>query len=151
MPDTIPGGLPASDPANPATDADADADADAASLTALLCEFGGLWEITKAPHGYRAQRRPLPAPPLIFTAGTVPGLRELLEHGYDTGKLAGLLRDYAGQWEIEHLDPGSAWAAISRDLTQIITAADLDTLGTTLSHAARQTPNLTGTTTPPAR
>jgi hypothetical protein len=105
---------------------------DAANLTALLCDYGGLWEITKTPHGYRAQRRPLPAPPLIFTAGTVPGLRELLEHGYDTAKLAGILRDFAAGWEIEHLDPGSAWVAVSRDLTQIITAADPDSLRRTL-------------------
>jgi hypothetical protein len=124
---------------------------DAANLTALLCDYGGLWEITKTPHGYRAQRRPLPAPPLIFTAGTVPGLRELLEHGYDTAKLAGILRDFAAGWEIEHLDPGSAWVAVSRDLTQIITAADLDSLRTTLSRAARETPAITGTATPPAR
>jgi hypothetical protein len=113
---------------------------DAANLTALLCEFGGLWEITRTPQGYRAQRRPLPASPITFTAGTVPALRGLLEHGYDTGKLADLLRDFAAGWEIEQLDPGSAWAAISRDLTQIITAADLDTLRSTLSHAARETP-----------
>jgi hypothetical protein len=108
---------------------------DAASLTALLCEFGGLWDITKTPHGYTAKRRTLPAPPLVFTAGTVPALRGLLEHGYDTGKLADLPRDFAAGWEIEQLDPGSAWAAVSRDgdLTQVITAADLDSLRSRLS------------------
>src|ERR1022692_4386311 len=68
MPDTTPG--PASD--------------DAASLTVLLGEFGGLWQISKTPHGYTAQRRPPPAPPLVLTAETVPALRELLQHGYDT-------------------------------------------------------------------
>src|ERR1022692_3610312 len=60
----------------------------AASLTALLGEFGGLWQISKTPHGYTAQRRPPPAPPLALTAGSVAALRELLRHGYDTGKLA---------------------------------------------------------------
>src|ERR1035438_2359190 len=39
----------------------------AASLTALLGEFGGLWQISKTPHGYTAKRRPPPAPPLAFT------------------------------------------------------------------------------------
>jgi hypothetical protein len=107
-------------------------DDDAANLTALTSDYGGLWDITKTPHGYRAQRRPLPAPPLIFTAETVPALRELLEHGYDPGKLTDLLRDFAAGWEIQQLDPGSAWAAISRDLTQIITAADPDSLRRTL-------------------
>jgi hypothetical protein len=107
---------------------------DAASLTALTSDYGGLWDITKTPHGYRAQRRPLPAPPLIFTAETVPALRGLLEHGYDPGKLADLLRDFAAGWEIKQLDPGSAWVAVSRDgnLTQLITAADLDSLRRTL-------------------
>jgi len=46
---------------------------DAASLTALLRDYGGpLCEITKTPQGYRAARRPLPAPPLVFTATAVP-------------------------------------------------------------------------------
>src|ERR1017187_7149621 len=75
MPDTTP--APASD--------------DAASLTALLVEFGGLWQISKTPHGYTAQRRPPPAPPLVLTAGTVPALRQLLQYGYDTGKLAAIV------------------------------------------------------------
>ena len=57
-------------------------------------------------------------------------LRELLEHGYDTGKLAELIRDFGGKWEIERLDPGSAWVAVSRDgnLTRLITAGDLRSL-----------------------
>jgi hypothetical protein len=120
MPDTTP--APASDDT-------------AASLTALLGEFGGLWQISKTPHGYTAQRRPPPAPPLVLTAGTVPALRELLQHGYDTGKLAAIVADFGGQWEVEHLDPGSAWVAVSHTghRTQIIAADDLDSLRTTLA------------------
>ena len=118
MPDTTPG---------PASDA-------AASLTALLGEFGGLWQISRTSHGYTAQRRPPPAPPVVLTAGTVPALRELLQHGYDTGKLAAIVADFADQWEVERLDPGSAWVAVSRDghRTQIIAADDLDTFRDTL-------------------
>lgn len=110
---------------------------DAADLTALLCDYGGLWQITKTPDGYRAQRRPRAMPPAVFTAHTVPALRELLQHGYDTGKLAELLRDFPARWDIEHLDPGSVWVAISRDSdpAQVITATDLDTLRTSLSGA----------------
>ena len=120
MPDTTP--APASDDT-------------AASLTALLGEFGGLWQISKTPHGYTAQRRPPPAPPLVLTGGTVPALRELLQHGYDTGKLAAIMADFGGQWHVEHLDPGSAWVAVSRDghHTQIIAADNLDSLRTTLT------------------
>jgi hypothetical protein len=108
---------------------------DAASLTALLGEFGGLWQISRTSHGYAAQRRPPPAPPLAFTAGTVPALRQLLRHGYDTGKLAAIMADFGGQWQVEHLDPSSAWVAVSHDghLTQIIAAEDLDTLRDTLA------------------
>ena len=103
---------------------------DTASLTGLLREFGALWEITKIPQGFTARRRPPPAPPLIFTAATVPALRELLEHGYDTGKLAGVMRDFGGEWEIERLDPGSAWIAASGNggHLRMIAAADLDSL-----------------------
>ena len=61
---------------------------DAASLTGLLHDYGGLWMITRTPRGFTAQRRPRPAPPDVFTAATVAALRELLEHGDDTGKLA---------------------------------------------------------------
>jgi hypothetical protein len=111
---------------------------DAAILTALLGEFGGLWQISKAPHGYTAQRRPPPAPPLVLTAGTVPALRQLLQHGYDTGKLAAIVADFGGQWQVEHLDPGSTWVAVSRNghRTQIIAAEDLDSLRSTLVMAS---------------
>jgi hypothetical protein len=110
---------------------------DAAHLTALLCDYGGLWDITRTPQGYTATRRPPPAPPLTLTAGTVTALRELLEHGYDTGTLAALLRDFGSQWQIEHLDPGSTWAAVSHHEghTQVLTAADLDALRGKLGRA----------------
>lgn len=109
---------------------------DAANLTALLYDYGGLWQIAKTPQGYRAQRRPVTASPAVLTAETVPALRGLLEHGYDTGKLAVLMRDFA-QWEIERLDPGSAWVAVIRDgdPAQVITAADLNTLRISLGRA----------------
>ena len=125
MPDTTPG----------MTSDDDDA---AASLTALLGQFGGLWQISKTPHGYTAQRRPPPAPPLVLTAKTVAALRELLQHGYDTGKLAAIVADFGGQWEVERLDPGSAWVAVSRDghHTQIIAAEDLESLRDTLIMAS---------------
>ena len=70
-------------------------------------------------------------------------LRELLRHGYDTGKLTAIIRDFADQWEVERVDPGSAWVAVSHDghLTQIITAEDLDSLRDTLGMtSADQTP-----------
>jgi hypothetical protein len=110
----------------------------AASLTALLGEFGGLWQIRKTSHGYTAQRRPRPAPPIVLTAKTVPALRELLQHGYDTGKLAAIMADFGSQWELEHLDPGSAWVAVSHDgyHTKIIAAEDLDSLRSTLLMAS---------------
>jgi hypothetical protein len=57
--------------------------------------------ITRTPRGFTARRRPRPAPPDVFTAATVAALRELLEHGDDTGKLAGLMRDFGSEWEIE--------------------------------------------------
>jgi hypothetical protein len=110
---------------------------DAASLTALLYDYGGLWQITKTPQGYRAQRRPVTAPPAIFTAKTVLALRGLLEHGYDTGKLAAIVRDFGSQWEVERLDPGSAWVAVSRDgsHTRVIAASELDSLRSCLDRA----------------
>src|ERR1022692_2146019 len=76
-----------------------------------------------------------PAPPVTFTAATVPALRELLQHGHDTGTLAAIMRDFASEWDIEQLDPGSAWVAITRDHArpQVITAADLGTLRSKLS------------------
>jgi hypothetical protein len=131
MPDTIPGGPPASDPANPA----AAADSSAASLTGLMRDYGALWEITRTAHGFTAKRRPPPAPPVIFTATTVPVLRALLEHGYDTGKLAAIMRDFGCAWHIEYLDPGTSWVAVTHGhgLTRVIVAADLDTLRSNLS------------------
>jgi hypothetical protein len=108
---------------------------DAASFTSLISDYGGLWELTRKPRGFRAQRRPLPAHPVILTAETVPALRELLEHGYDPRVLAAIFRDHHAAWQIEQLDPGSAWLAISRDPchTQVITAADLPALRHKLS------------------
>ena len=108
---------------------------DAASLTGLLHDYGGLWMITRTPRGFTARRRPRPAPPDVFTAATVPALRELLEHGDDTGKLAGLMRDFGSEWEIKRLDPGSAWVAVSRagNVTRVITAGELGTLRGKLS------------------
>ncbi|MDX6389523.1 MAG: hypothetical protein QOJ73_586 [Streptosporangiaceae bacterium] len=58
MPDTIPGGLPASDPANPA----AEADSDAASLTSLLRDYGALWDITRTPTASPQSAAPRPHP-----------------------------------------------------------------------------------------
>jgi len=129
MPDTTPQRPPSSDPANPA------ANANAASLTGLMRDYGALWNITKTPHGITAQRRPPPAPPVVFTATTVPALRALLEHGYDTGKLAAIMRDFGGSWHVEYLDPGTAWVAVTHDhgLTRVIVAADLDTLRSNLN------------------
>ena len=97
---------------------DADDADDAASLTALLRDHGGpLCEITRTPQGYRAVRRPLTAPPAVFTAATVATLRELLGHGYDPAELAAVIRDYGGEWQVEHIDPGSAWIALSAAAT----------------------------------
>jgi hypothetical protein len=129
MPDTIPSGPSASDPAQAA------ADVGAASLTSLMRDYGALWGITRTPHGFTAQRRPPPTPPVIFTATSVPVLRALLEHGYDTGKLAAIMRDFGGSWHIEYLDPGTSWVAVTHDhsLTRVIVAADLDTLRSNLS------------------
>jgi hypothetical protein len=128
MPDTIPG--------SPADDA--------ASLTGLLRDYGALWDITRTPRGFTAKRRPRPTPPVTFTAATVPALRELLQHGHDTRALAAIMRDFAGEWEIEQLDPGSAWVAITRDHAhpQVITAADLGTLRSKLSRTPGGTTEL---------
>jgi hypothetical protein len=40
-----------------------------------------------------------------------------------------------GPWHIERIDPGTAWVAVTHDhsLTRVITAAELDTLHSTLS------------------
>ena len=113
-------------------------DDDAASLTALLRDYGQLCDVTSTPKGYRAVRRPPPAPPLVFTAATVPALRELLEHGYDPAKLAAVVSDFGGEWQIEHIDPGSAWLALSRcddGLIRVIAANDLDSLRRSLGRA----------------
>jgi hypothetical protein len=47
-----------------------------------------------------------------------------------SGKLAGLFREYCHRWEIEQLDPGSAWVAVTRigSFVQVIAARDLDEL-----------------------
>lgn len=47
-------------------------------------------------------------------------------HGSD--KLAGLLGDYGDRWEIEELDPGSAWVAVLRrgSFVHVLAAYDLD-------------------------
>ena len=113
---------------------------DVADLTSLLHDYGGLWAVNMTPQGYNAQRRPRLAPPEIFTAATVAALRELLEHGYDTGKLAELTRDFGSEWEIKRLDPGSAWVAVSRDgnVARVITAGDLGSLRSGLSKATRE-------------
>jgi hypothetical protein len=128
MPDTMPGS-----PQDPSA-------SDAASLTGLLSDYGALWDITRAPPGYTARRRPRPAPPAVLTAATIPALRELLEHGYDTAALAALTRDFTA-WQIEHVDPGSTWAAISRDHhpAQVITASDLDGLRASLARGPHDT------------
>ncbi len=88
---------------------------DAASLTALLREYGGpLCEITRTPQGYKAIRRYPHAAAVVFTAATVPALREMLEHGYDPAELAAVTHDFGGEWQVQHLPPGSAWIALSR-------------------------------------
>ena len=105
---------------------------DAASLTALLREYGGpLCEITRTPQGYKAIRRYPHAAAVVFTAATVPALREMLEHGYDPAQLAAVISDFGGEWQVEHIDPGSAWIALSRGgdgLIQVNAANDLDGL-----------------------
>jgi hypothetical protein len=109
-----------------------------ASLTRLWTEFGALWEITRNAQGYEATRRPHPVPPIVLTAQTAPALRELLAHGYDTAQLAAIMRDFAG-WDVEHVDPGTAWIAISRDdPAGLVTAASLVSLRDGLSRAPGQ-------------
>jgi hypothetical protein len=60
----------------------------------------------------------------------------------DSGKLAGLFREYGHRWEIEHLDPGSAWVAVTRNgsFVRVIAAHDLDELGAELKKAATEDP-----------
>src|SRR6266851_6436254 len=108
---------------------------DAASLTALMTDYGGLWEISRTPKGVRAQRRHSPAPPVVFTAPTAAALREMLEHGYDPAELAAVIRDFGGEWQVEPINPGSAWIALSRGddgVIRVVAASDLASLRDTL-------------------
>jgi hypothetical protein len=108
---------------------------DAAILTALMTDYGGLWEISRTPKGVRAQQRPSPAPPVVVTAPTVAALREQLEHGCDPAELAAVIRDFGGEWQVEHIDPGSAWIALSRGddgVIRVIAANDLGGLRNSL-------------------
>lgn len=85
-----------------------------------------------------AVRRPLAAPPAVFTAATVAALRELLEHGYDPAELAAVIRDHGGEWQVEHIDPGSAWIAVCRGgdgVMRVIAANDLGSLGRALKRS----------------
>ncbi|MDX6390453.1 MAG: hypothetical protein QOJ73_1516 [Streptosporangiaceae bacterium] len=76
----------------------------------------------------------------------MPALRQLLQHGYDTGKLAAIVADFGGYWQVEHLDPGSAWIAVNHDghHPQIIAAEDLDSLWDTLRRVPGS-PSMIGT------
>jgi hypothetical protein len=53
------------------------------------------------------------------------------------GKLAELLGKYGDRWEIEQLDPGSAWIAVIRrgSFVHILAAHDLDDLSAKLGQA----------------
>ena len=57
-------------------------------------------------------------------------------------KLAGLFREYGQRWEIEQLDPGSAWVAVTRigSFVQVIAAHDLDELRAELKKADAEDP-----------
>ena len=59
-----------------------------------------------------------------------------------SGKLAGLFHEYGPRWEIEHLDPGSAWVAVTRNgsFVQVIAAHDLDELRAELNKAEAEDP-----------
>jgi hypothetical protein len=115
---------------------------DAARLTELLCDYGALWDISRSGQGFRARRRRAPAPPVAFTAPSVAALRSLLEHGYDTGKLAEISQDFGSDWQVEHVDPGSAWLAVCRagGRIRLIVADDLDGLRVKLDKARRDPP-----------
>jgi hypothetical protein len=121
---------------------------EAASLTALMSEYAGpLCEITKTPQGYRAAIRHLPEPPAVFTAATVPALRELLEHGYDPAVLAAIMADFGGEWQVQPIAPGSAWIAVSSvddGCTRVIAAHDLATLRSSLSRGQGEVPGRAG-------
>jgi hypothetical protein len=115
---------------------------DAASLTALLRDYGGLWEISRTPKGVTAQQRRSPAPPVVFTAPTVGALWELLEHGYDPAELAAVTGDFS-EWQVEHIDPGSAWIALSRGddgRIRVIAANDLGSLRNSLGRSDGEAP-----------
>ena len=117
---------------------------DAASLTALLREYGGpLCEITRTPQGYKASRRYPHAAAVVFTAPTVPALRELLEHGYDPASSPPSTVTSAASGRSEHITPGSAWIALSRGddgLIQVIAANDLGTLRSSLGRSPDEVP-----------
>ena len=87
---------------------------DATSLTELLCDYGALWDISRSEHGFRAQRRRPPAPPVAFTAPSAAALRPLLEHGYDPAELAAISHAFGSEWHVERVEPGSRWLAVSR-------------------------------------
>ena len=116
---------------------------DATSLTELLCDYGALWEISRSGRGFRAQRRRLPTPPMVFTAPSVAALRPLLAHGYDPAELATISQAFGGEWQVEHIHPGSAWLAVSRTVSrthapiQVIVADDLEGLRAKLNGASR--------------
>jgi hypothetical protein len=110
---------------------------DAASLTELLSDYGALWEISRSGRGFRAQRRRPPAPPIAFTAPSVAALRPLLEHGYDPAGLAVISEAFGRDWYVQHVQPGSAWLAVSRvgAPIRVIMADDLEDLRVKLSRA----------------
>lgn len=112
---------------------------DATSLTELLCDYGALWEISRSGRGFRAQRRRLPAPPVVFTAPSVAALRRLLAHGHDPAELATISHTFGGEWQVERIHPGSAWLAVSRTGApiQVIVADDLAGLRAKLDGAGR--------------
>jgi hypothetical protein len=121
---------------------------DAASLTALLREYGGpLCEITRTPQGYKAIRRYPHAAAVVFTAATVPDLREMLEHGYDPAELAAVTHDFGGEWQVQHLPPGSAWIALSRGDDGFIRVVAANDLGTLRSSLGRSPGDVPGTAT----
>ena len=67
----------------------------------------------------------------------------MLEHGYDPAKLAAVVHDLGGEWQVEHIDPGSAWIALSRDddgLIRVVAANDLDTLRGSLGRSPGDLP-----------
>ena len=59
-----------------------------------------------------------------------------------SSKLAGLFREFGHRWEIEQLDPGSAWVAVTRNasVVQVIAAHDVDELRAELKKADAETP-----------